>query len=164
MGRSAVIRDLCVQHHDPRNDGIFFILFGARPARKYHARRNAAPLAQRPYRRRCGGRFTAGTRKDARPLTRIRIHQQQSVDANRYNLQRRDIHFTPGDRVWVWTPVRRRGLTEKLMKRYFGPYKILRRIGDLNYEVKPDTARTASGRMPRSEVVHVVRLKPYYER
>lgn len=102
--------------------------------------------------------------EEARQLARIRIQNQQSVDANRYNLRRREIHFTPGDRVWVWTPVRRRGLSEKLMKRYFGPYTILRRIGDLNYEVKPDTARTASCRRPRSEVVHVVRLKPYYER
>lgn len=34
--------------------------------------------------------------------------------------------------------IRRRGLSEKLLKRYFGPYKILRLLRDLNYEVAPD--------------------------
>ena len=57
-----------------------------------------------------------------------------------------------------------RGLSEKLLKRYFGPYKIIRRLGDLNYEVHPDGTRPSARRQPRPEVVHVVRLKPYYER
>ncbi|KAG0433872.1 hypothetical protein HPB47_019520 [Ixodes persulcatus] len=70
----------------------------------------------------------------------------------------------PGDRVWVWTPIRLRGLSEKLLRRYFGPYKALRRLGDLNYEVLPDGTRPSRRRQPRPEVVHVVRLKPYYER
>ncbi|KAM7305531.1 DDE-type integrase/transposase/recombinase [Ixodes scapularis] len=101
----------------------------------------------------------------ARQLARIKIHDQQRVDARRSNLRRRDVHFQPGDRVWVWTPIRRRGLSEKLlMKRYFGPYKVLRRLGDLNYEVMPDGTRTSSRRPPRPQVVHVVRMKPYYAR
>ncbi|KAM7290480.1 DDE-type integrase/transposase/recombinase [Ixodes scapularis] len=101
--------------------------------------------------------------EEVRQLARLRIKAQQRVDTGRYNLRRRDVHFQPGDRVWVWTPIRRRGLSEKLLKRYFGPYKVLRRLGDLNYEVMPDGTRT-SRRPPRPEVVHVVRLKPYYAR
>ena len=57
--------------------------------------------------------------EEARQLARIKIQNQQRVDARRYNLRRRDVHFQPGDRVWVWTPIRRRGLSEKLLKRYF---------------------------------------------
>ncbi|KAM7307593.1 DDE-type integrase/transposase/recombinase [Ixodes scapularis] len=102
--------------------------------------------------------------EEVRQLARHRIQAQQRVDTGRYNLRRRDVHFQPGDRVWVWTPIRRRGLSEKLLKRYFGPYKVLRRLGDLNYEVMPDGTRTSSRRAPRPEVVHVVRLKPYYAR
>ncbi|KAM7281938.1 DDE-type integrase/transposase/recombinase [Ixodes scapularis] len=102
--------------------------------------------------------------EEVRQLARLRIQAQQRVDTGRYNLRRRDVHFQPGDRVWVWTPIRRRGLSEKLLKRYFGPYKVLRRLGDLNYEVMPDGTRTSSRRPPRPEVVHVVRLKPYYAR
>ncbi|KAM7288282.1 Transposon Ty3-I Gag-Pol polyprotein [Ixodes scapularis] len=102
--------------------------------------------------------------EEVRQLARLMIQDQQRVDAGRYNLRRRDVHFQPGDRVWVWTPIRRRGLSEKLLKRYFGPYKVLRRLGELNYEVMPDGTRTSSRRPPRPEVVHVVRLKPYYAR
>ncbi|KAM7298845.1 DDE-type integrase/transposase/recombinase [Ixodes scapularis] len=54
-------------------------------------------------------------------LARLRIHDQQHVDARRYNLRRRAVHFQPGDRMWVWTPIRRCGLCEKLLKRYYGP-------------------------------------------
>ncbi|KAM7290794.1 DDE-type integrase/transposase/recombinase [Ixodes scapularis] len=102
--------------------------------------------------------------EEVRQLARHRIQAQQRVDTGRYNLRRRDVHFQPGDRVWVWTPIRRRGLSEKLLKRYFGPYKVLRRLGDLNYEVMPDGRRTSSRRAPRPEVVHAVSLKPYYAR
>ena len=102
--------------------------------------------------------------EEVRQLARLRIQAQQRVDAGRYNLRRRDVEFQPGDRVWVWTPIRRRGLSEKLLKRYFGPYKVIRRLGDLNYEVLPDGTRPSGRRQPRPEVVHVVRLKPYYAR
>ncbi|KAM7310060.1 DDE-type integrase/transposase/recombinase [Ixodes scapularis] len=102
--------------------------------------------------------------EEVRQLARLRIKAQQRVDTGRYNLRRRDVHFQPGDRVWVWTPIRRRGLSEKLLKRYFGAYKVLRRLGNLNYEVMPDGTQTSSRRPPRPEVVHVVRLKPYYAR
>lgn len=101
--------------------------------------------------------------EEARQLAKLRIGRQQRVDARRYNLRRRDEHFNPGDLVWVWTPIRRRGLSEKLLKRYFGPYKVLRRIGELDYEVVPEGS-TASRRTPSPEVVHVVRLKPFYAR
>ncbi|KAM7285125.1 DDE-type integrase/transposase/recombinase [Ixodes scapularis] len=111
-----------------------------------------------------GRKVVAQRAEEVRQLARLLIQDQQRVDAGRYNLRRRDVHFQPGDRVWVWTPIRRRGLSEKLLKRYFGPYKVLRRLGELNYEVMPDGTRTSSRRPPRPEVVHVVRLKPYYAR
>lgn len=47
--------------------------------------------------------------EEARQLARLHITQQQSVDARRYNLRHRQVEYHPGDQVWVWTPVRRRG-------------------------------------------------------
>lgn len=102
--------------------------------------------------------------EEARQLARHRIQQQQQTDANRYNLRRRDVQYAPGDRVWVWTPVRMRGLSEKLLRRYFGPYKIIRQLSPLNYEVLPEGQITSSRRRHRTEVVNVVRMKPYYDR
>lgn len=76
--------------------------------------------------------------EEARQLARQRIQRQQSSDAARYNKHRRAVYYEPGDAVWVWTPVRQRGRSEKLLRRYFGPYKVVRRLNDVNYEVAPD--------------------------
>lgn len=99
--------------------------------------------------------------EEARQLARVNIRKQQCIDARHYNLRHRQVEYQPGDQVLVWTPVRRKGLSEKLLSRYFGPYKVLRRVSDLNYEVLPDGTQPARRRQPRPEIVHVVRLKPY---
>lgn len=109
-------------------------------------------------------RLVSQRAEEARKLARIRISTQQSMEAAHYNLRRRDVHFSPGDKVWVWTPVRCRGLSEKLRKSYFGPYTVLHRISDVNYEVLPDTVRSSSRRTLHPDVVHVVRLKPHFYR
>ncbi|KAM7282076.1 DDE-type integrase/transposase/recombinase [Ixodes scapularis] len=78
--------------------------------------------------------------KEVRQLARLRIQDQQGVDATRYNFRRINVCFKHGDRVGPELP--------KLLKRYFGPYKVLRRLRDLNYEVMPDGIRTLSRRTP----------------
>lgn len=102
--------------------------------------------------------------EEARQLARCRIQQQQHRDASRYNLRHRDVHYQPGDLVWVWTPVRRRGLSEKLLRRYFGPYEVIRRLSNVTYEVVARSQRPSTRRRSSAETVHVVRMKPYYER
>lgn len=104
--------------------------------------------------------------EEARQLARMRIRHQQHNDADRYNLRHRDVTYQPGDKVWVWTPIRQRGRSEKLLRRYFGPYRIVQRLGDVTYEVIPEGEGTT--RRPRrpglSDVVHVSRLKLYHSR
>lgn len=99
--------------------------------------------------------------EEARQLARLRIYQQQEYDAGRYNQRHTPVTYETGDRVWVWTPVRRRGLSEKLLRRYFGPYRVLRRLSDVTYEVVPDSPNCSRRRQHRPELVHVVRIKPY---
>lgn len=95
--------------------------------------------------------------EETRQLAHQWSQSPQCLDASRYNLRRRDVHFKLGDRVWVWAPIRRRGLSENVLKRYFGPYKVLRRLEDPIHEMLPGGTR-------RAEVVHVVRLRPFYTR
>ncbi|XP_049273750.1 uncharacterized protein LOC125759322 [Rhipicephalus sanguineus] len=64
--------------------------------------------------------------EEVRQLVRTRVKEQQPTDARLYNLRRRHLEYAPGDRVMVWTLIRRRGLREKLLRRYYGPYKITR--------------------------------------
>lgn len=100
--------------------------------------------------------------EEARQLARLRIQAQQNYDARHYNLRHRPVTYNVGDQVWVWTPIRRRGLSEKLLRRYFGPYTVLRRISDVNYEVVPDSPYCSKRRQHLPEVVHVLRMKPYF--
>lgn len=94
--------------------------------------------------------------EETRQLARLRTKEQQLVDASRYDLRRRDDPFNTGDGVWVGTPIRRRGLCEKLLKRKFGPHKVLRLVGEVHYEVVSDDDYQPLRRQPHSEVVHVV--------
>lgn len=69
--------------------------------------------------------------------------------------------YIPGDLVWIFTPVRKVGLSEKLLKRYFGPYRVLRQLSDVTYEV--EDCDLTSRRRKRKDTVHVLRMKPYYD-
>lgn len=102
--------------------------------------------------------------EEARQLARLRITEHQHLDASRYDLRRRHAAFAPGDLVWVWIPVRRRGLSTKLLRNYFGPYKVLRQLSEVTYEVVPENSGVAGRRRSRPVTVHVVRLKPYVSR
>lgn len=65
--------------------------------------------------------------KETRQLARLCIHDQQEQDAQRYNLRRHEIEYLTHDLVWVWSPIRRRrGLSQKLLRRCFSSYRVLR--------------------------------------
>lgn len=99
----------------------------------------------------------------ARDLARCRILERQKIDARRYNNRHREMIYQSGDQVWVWSPVRFRGRSEKLLRRYFGPYKVVRQLSKVTYQVLPEgTVRSRRRLLP--EVVHVARMKPYYPR
>ncbi|GFX51081.1 transposon Ty3-I Gag-Pol polyprotein [Trichonephila clavipes] len=57
--------------------------------------------------------------------------------------------------------VRKVGLSEKLLRRYFGPYQVLRRLSAVTYEVQDFDP--ASRKRKLREVVHVLRMKPYHD-
>ena len=49
---------------------------------------------------------------------------------------RRDVSYSDGDLVLVYKPVRKVGKSEKLLHRWLGPFKIVRRTSEVNYEVQ----------------------------
>ena len=73
-----------------------------------------------------------------------------------YDAKHKTHPFKYGDKVMVYTPVRRVGKSEKLLHRYFGPF-IVEEI------TSPVNVRVVSLDGKRGEVVHIGRLKKFYD-
>ncbi|GFV26539.1 transposon Ty3-I Gag-Pol polyprotein [Trichonephila clavipes] len=61
----------------------------------------------------------------------------------------------------TWNRILPFGRCEKRLKKYFGPYQVLRKLSDVTYEVH-DFDPT-SRRRKSKDIVHVIRRKPYYD-
>jgi hypothetical protein len=64
-------------------------------------------------------------------------------------------HFEVNDLVYLYWPVTKPGLTRKFRKSWSGPYKIIRKISELNYEIVDQ--------MDKKQIVHMNRLKRSYD-
>lgn len=100
--------------------------------------------------------------EEARRLARLRTIASQDRSKVRYDSKHRQATYIPGDLVLVWKPLRKRGLCQKLLAHYIGPFVILDRLSAVDYRI---ARLTASGRRSRkTEVTHVARLKPFSQR
>lgn len=70
--------------------------------------------------------------------------------------------YAPNSLVWLWVPATTAGLSKKLLARYHGPYRVLQKTSPVNYVVEPVTPSADLRRRGR-EIVHVDRIKPYYD-
>ncbi|GFV90949.1 transposon Ty3-I Gag-Pol polyprotein [Trichonephila clavipes] len=64
-------------------------------------------------------------------------------------------------RMGLYSSEKSRGFSEKLLRRYFGPYQVLRRLSAVTYAVQDFDP--ASRKRKLREVVHVLRMKPYHD-
>lgn len=96
----------------------------------------------------------------ARQLPQIRTLDCQTQERVRYDAAHRIVTYNEGDLVWLLTSSRCVELATKLLPRYAGTYRILKRLFDVTYCVEPVTA-------PRDrhtklvDTMQVIRLKPY---
>ncbi|UYV79391.1 K02A2.6-like [Cordylochernes scorpioides] len=92
--------------------------------------------------------------EEARQFSRSRLPQSQAKDRRLYDQKHTPVFYEKDDLVWVFTPIRKVGLSEKLLKRYFGPYKVTKKLSEVTYEVEPVDP------LPRSrkskDIVHVI--------
>ncbi|UYV71288.1 hypothetical protein LAZ67_8002510, partial [Cordylochernes scorpioides] len=86
------------------------------------------------------------------------IKTQEKMKKN-YDKKHMERSYEPGELVAVWTPIRKIGKCEKLLRKYFGPYRILKKLSNVNYLIEP---KDNPGQDPL--IVHVSRIKPYFER
>jgi len=85
-----------------------------------------------------------------------RIDKSQKKMSEHYNQSHTDKQYEVGDVVRVYTPIRKVGLSDKLLSRFFGPYKIVNKLSPVNYEVE---LVNSVGRAPKRDIVHISRLK-----
>ncbi|GFS66635.1 hypothetical protein TNCV_229101 [Trichonephila clavipes] len=103
----------------------------------------------------------AARAEETRQLARVHTLRAQDKDRRRYDSKHQMVSYAPGDLVWIFTLVRKVGLSEKLLRRYFGPYQVLRRLSAVTYAVQDFDP--ASRKRKLREVVHVLRMKPYHD-
>jgi hypothetical protein len=90
-------------------------------------------------------------------LAKASLKEAQQFMARFANRRRRDLHFDVGDFVLLHSKNLRLQFdgVKKLMHRYFGPFKVLKRVGPLAYELELPTS------MKIHDVFHVSLLKLY---
>ncbi|UYV72119.1 hypothetical protein LAZ67_9001873 [Cordylochernes scorpioides] len=99
--------------------------------------------------------------EEARQLSRSRLLQSQAKDRRLYDQKYTPVYYQKDDLVWVFTPIRKVGLSEKLLKRYFGPYRVTKKLSEVTYEVEPVDPSPRSRKA--KDIVHVIRMKPYLD-
>ncbi|GBN37167.1 hypothetical protein AVEN_219962-1 [Araneus ventricosus] len=87
--------------------------------------------------------------------------EAQQKDHRIYDAKHRPVNCNPGDLLWIFKPVRKVGLSEKLLKKYFGPYQVVRKLSEVTYEGQDFDPLTKRRKI--KDIVHVVRMKPYYD-
>ncbi|UYV69112.1 hypothetical protein LAZ67_6002474, partial [Cordylochernes scorpioides] len=99
--------------------------------------------------------------EETRQLARLETLKAQEKDKARYDSKHEAMDYNVGDLVWIFIPIRKVGLSEKLMKRYFGPYRVTRKLSDVTFEVEPVDQPTR--RRQTRDLIHVLRMKPHHD-
>ena len=94
--------------------------------------------------------------ENARYLAREFIRETQRKNKSFYDEKRSDREFKKGDKVLVYTPLRKVGKSEKLLFKYFGPFVVREVKSPVNVVVENCESN-------RRENVHICRVKHFRE-
>ena len=87
-------------------------------------------------------------------IARDNLKSSQLAMKDRYDRKTKERTFEPGDQVLALLPIP----GKNLQARYFGPYRVEKKVSDLNYVlITPD-------RRKEKQLCHINMLKPYIER
>ncbi|XP_044178256.1 uncharacterized protein LOC122960249 [Acropora millepora] len=93
----------------------------------------------------------------AQAIARTNIQRAQQQMKAQYDKAAVDAPFEVGQRVWVFTPKPRKGLSKKLRHMWSGPFRICTQLSPVHYQL-----RTCDNRLVAT-VVHANRMKPFYD-
>lgn len=103
----------------------------------------------------------ASNAEECRQIARLRTINSQAEQKRRYDSRHQSNRFNPGDLVWLWIPQRQVGLSEKLLYKYDGPYRVISQTSPVNYVIEALEV-PVDHRHRYRDTVHVARLKKYY--
>jgi len=89
--------------------------------------------------------------------TKERLNLQSEKSRNCYDRRARQIHFEADEEVWFLNPRRIKGRTPKLQSNWEDPYKIIRKLSHVVFEIQKSSRH-------RKKVVHADRLAPFHRR
>ena len=90
-------------------------------------------------------------------IARERTHKAQQRMKIYYDHKSAPPNFIVGDRVWVYTPKTRKGLTKKFAHNWYGPYRKIKQLGPVHYRLR------TNGNKLVTTTVHANRMKHYID-
>ncbi|GFU07825.1 retrovirus-related Pol polyprotein from transposon 412 [Trichonephila clavipes] len=96
------------------------------PADLLFSRPSDAPLAPEKYIEKLQARM-----EEMHHLARERIDMASEKMKTRYDARATGPDYREGDKVWLWNPKRRKGLSPKLQTNWEDPYTVLKRLNDV---------------------------------
>jgi len=86
----------------------------------------------------------------------LMIKDTQNKQIKYHDKSHRMITFNPGDSVLIKCPFNESGKSPKLTSKYRSPFKIIKKINYLNYQVQLKLNNKIT-----IDVIHIRRMKPY---
>lgn len=92
----------------------------------------------------------------AQNLARENLQLSQQKMNDYYDRNVREPVFEVGQRVWVYTPRSKKGLSKKLLQNWLGPYRIVEKSSPVHFQIRTDTNKVTFA-------VHANRMKPFVD-
>ena len=90
------------------------------------------------------------TLEEAKQLIQSNTQRAQLKMKARYDQSARPIQFMIGQRVWVYTPKHRKGLSKKLLHNYHGPFRIVAKLSPATFPSCSHPTHAAAAKVPTS--------------
>ena len=93
----------------------------------------------------------------AQNLARENLQRAQQKMKDYYDQKTKEPVFEVGQRVWVYTPRTRKGLSKKLMHNWLGPYRIVEKLSPVHFKLRTITNKKVAFSC------HANRMKPFVD-
>ena len=93
----------------------------------------------------------------AQNLAKENLQRSQQKMKDYYDQKSKQPTFEVGQRVWIYTPKTKKGLSRKLLHNWFGPYRIVEKSSPVHFRLRTETNKKVTF------AVHANRMKPFFD-